>query len=335
MENAPGSGEYPAVTGGPVDGRGQSDRAVSMTREERFLDLATKAKFLTPDQLEDCRKLQKILLSNGFKLTLPEIVARKEILDRDQLRIVHMAVRYEEMRDDDVEFGRFVQKKGFLTREQLAECLGAQEAPFREGRHFPRLEDLLVEKGYLTTQQVHVLRRARQQLDDGRKAREVQGSSPRIAAVQPSLPPEPPPAETKRRGGDLRALEGGLDLVELQVAVRKTRYRSGDREIPVHVLDFKGALGGETARRFDDWITALIDAGAVRIVACCEKLDYLSSAGIGVLAGSVKRCRDAGGDLRLCEVGEKIQKVMHLVGLEALVRTYDSERGAVMSFKYG
>ena len=305
-----------------------------MTREERFLDLALKARFLNSEQLEDCRKLQQILLTNGFKLTLPEIVGRKEILTKDQLRILHMAVRYEEMHDDDVEFGQFVLRKGFLTREQLVECLGAQEAPFKEGRHFPRIDDLLVEKGYLTTQQVHVLRRARQQLDPETKLKQTQGSSPRIAAVQPSLPPEPPPSDTKRRG-DLRTLEAGLDLDTLQVAVRKTRYRTGDRDVPVHVLDFKGTLGGETAKRFDDWITAFIDAGAVRVVASFAKLDYLSSAGIGVLAGSVKRCRDGGGDLRLCDVSEKIQKVMHLVGLEALVRTYESERGAVMSFKYG
>jgi anti-sigma B factor antagonist len=118
------------------------------------------------------------------------------------------------------------------------------------------------------------------------------------------------------------------------VTIRKARLRIGSADCAIHVLDFKGSLGGETFRGCDDWITALIEAGAIRLVACCTELDYLSSAGIGVLAGAVKRCRDAGGDLRFCAVDEDLRKVLQLVGLEALVRSYDTERGAVMSFKY-
>jgi len=102
----------------------------------------------------------------------------------------------------------------------------------------------------------------------------------------------------------------------------------------VHLLDLAGVLDAYTSKKFDGYLADLVAAGGTQTVLDCAKLDYLSSAGIGVLTGAVKRCRDLGGDLRLCAVTEKVRKIMGMVGLPGLLRTYDAEKGAVMSFKY-
>jgi anti-anti-sigma factor len=299
-----------------------------MTRDELFIDLAVKAKLLSPAQLEDCRKLREMLAENSFTLTLTEIVAKKEFLNPEQLRLINVAIRYEELKREDEALGAFISRKGFLPAEKITECLAAQELPFKEGRHFPRLEDLLIQKAYLTPQQVHVILRARDQLEQAKA-----GSSPRVPQIQPSVPPpEAVSAPRPMTAAGLRSIESGLKQDTLKVVFRKSKIQG---DLNAAVLELLGSLDGHTSLKFDEYLHALMDAGYVHLILVCDKLDYLSSAGIGVLAGVIKRCRDGKGDLRLCSVDDKMRRVMQIIGLLSLVRTYDNERGAVASFKYG
>lgn len=300
-----------------------------MTRDELFIDLALKAKLLTPEQLEDCRKLREMLDENSFSISLPEIVAKKEYLSPAQLRLISIAIRYEELKREDEALGGFITRKGFLPQDRINECLSAQEIPFKEGRHFPRLEEMLTQKGYLTPQQVHVILRAREQLEQ--RDREP-GSSPRVPQTQPSLPPPEPDRPPRPLAPSLRALETGLNLDTLKVVFRRSRIQG---ETYAAVLELVGSFDGHTAMKFDEYLRALTDAGFVHLIFACEKLGYISSAGIGVLAGTIKRCRDGKGDLRLCSVDDKMRRVMQIIGLLSLVRSYENERAAVASFKYG
>ena len=144
-------------------------------------------------------------------------------------------------------------------------------------------------------------------------------------------PPELEPAR-KPPAVSLRTLEAGLKLDTLKVAFRRARIQG---ETYAAILDLHGSLDGHTAMKFDQYLQSLTGAGYVHLILVCQKLDYISSAGIGVLAGVIKRCRDAKGDLRLCSVEEKMQRVMQIIGLLSLVRIYDTDKGAVASFKYG
>jgi anti-sigma B factor antagonist len=314
-----------------------------MDRDDLFIELCQNSKLLTAAQIEECRKLQTMLSENGFTLTFSEIVAKKEILNPHQLRLVNVAIRYEEMRQVDIELGDFILRKGFLPIEKLNECLSAQEGPYREGRHFPRLEDLLVQKGHLNAQQLHVILRAWEQLGQV-SAVGKPGSSPRMPRMHPAVPPPepkpgpaPPKLPPKPPGPplfDRKTLETGLLMDTLKVTVRRSRIKDGEGELTVHILELQGSLDGHSSRKLDSYMNSLIDSQAVRLVADCTKLDYISSAGIGVLTGAVKRCRDAKGDLRICSVGDKVNKIMGLVGIQSIMRFYADDRGAIMSFKY-
>lgn len=308
-----------------------------MDRDELFIDLCLKSKLLNAAQVEDCRKLKAMLAENGFSITVPEVVAKKELLNADQARLVNVSIRYEEMRETDLSLGDFILRKGFLAPEKLNECLSAQEAPYREGRHFPRLEDLLVQKGHLSTPQLHVILRAWDQLDPAGKK---PGSSPRMPRIQPSVPPpdaaaKAPPASKPPAILDRKTIEAGLVMENLKVTLRKSRLKDAAGEMTIHVLELTGSLDGHSSRQLDAYLSDLIDSDAVRLVADCRKLEYISSAGIGVLTGAVKQCRDGKGDLRVCNVNEKVSKIMNLVGMHSIVRFYNDDRGAIMSFKYG
>lgn len=300
-----------------------------MTRDELFVALALKSKLLSPAQLEDCRKLREMLAGNAFPLSLPEIIAKKEYLNADQLRLINVAIRYEEQKKEDEDLGGFIIRKGFLPQERIRECLASQELPFKEGRHFPRLEEMLTQKGYVTPQQMHVILRAREQLEQADKE---PGSSPRMPQTRPALPPPDPEPPPRPLPAALRSIEAGLKQETLRIVFRRTRIQG---ETYAATLELIGSLDGHTSLKFDEYLHALTSAGLVNVILACEKLDYISSAGIGVLAGAIKRCRDGKGDLRLCSVDDKMRRVMQIIGLLSLVRTYDHERAAVASFKYG
>ena len=83
----------------------------------------------------------------------------------------------------------------------------------------------------------------------------------------------------------------------------------------------------------DQYLNAVTDAGFAHLVLDCGRLDYLSSAGIGILAATIKRCREGKGDMLLCSVEDKMRRVMQIIGLLSLVKTYENEKTATASFK--
>lgn len=335
-----------------------------MTRDELFVALAVQTRMVSESQVEEARKLQALLLQNGFKLTLPEILARKEFLNADQIRVLNIAVRYEEIREDDLALGNFLVKKGFLPEEKVRDCLREQEIQHRDGGPLPRLRDLLVQKNYLTPAQMQVILRARLQFDPTARP----PSTP-LPAVLPAA--EAPPGETvspaRRSGpsfpeertpvplrGNARptapsestsriplppaaAVEAGLSLDHLRVSFRRMRLEDGPAaggESSVTILDVEGSVDGHTFKKFDQYLSAVIEHQGPRLILNCEKLDHVSSAGIGVLAGAAKRCRDQKGDLRLCRVSDKVKKIVSLVGLQSVLKMYEGEQGALMSFRF-
>ena len=53
-------------------------------------------------------------------------------------------------------------------------------------------------------------------------------------------------------------------------------------------------------------------------------VSFLDSTGIAVLAGSTKRCRDIGKDVRLCCVQPQLSRLFALMGLDRHWQVFDS-----------
>jgi len=51
----------------------------------------------------------------------------------------------------------------------------------------------------------------------------------------------------------------------------------------------------------------------------CKELDYVSSAGIGVILGAYKRLHDAGFSLKMVNVNEHIRQVFRYAGLDKII----------------
>ena len=107
-----------------------------------------------------------------------------------------------------------------------------------------------------------------------------------------------------------------------------TRVERGD----VTSIRLEGFLDAHTAPALDKEIKQVIDLGTRRIVANLARLDYISSAGLGVFMSHVESLRADGGDLRLCGLIPKVRRVFDIVGFSRVFELDDEEDGAVERF---
>src|SRR5262247_454005 len=111
------------------------------------------------DQLAECLADQKISPAQG---TLGTIMLRKGLIKQrdldalleEQKRRLAQALELSDPKLEDALLGRLLIKQGLGKEAQLYECLRAGAELGEKGEQAPRLGELLVRKGYLTTDAV-------------------------------------------------------------------------------------------------------------------------------------------------------------------------------------
>jgi anti-anti-sigma factor len=101
----------------------------------------------------------------------------------------------------------------------------------------------------------------------------------------------------------------------------------------VGVLVLTGELvqdDGDEALR--DEVRVLAADGHTRLVADLAGVSYVDSAGMGMIISMQKYLRDRGGDLRLARPPERIERVLTLMRLGSVLKTFRDESAAIASY---
>jgi len=101
----------------------------------------------------------------------------------------------------------------------------------------------------------------------------------------------------------------------------------------VRILCIKGHVDAHTAPRLEEAIGALLAEGAFQVVLDLADLTYISSAGLGVLTGTLGTFREGGGDLKLARAPEKVFRILDLLGFTRLLALYESTDDAIEAFE--
>jgi anti-sigma B factor antagonist len=122
-------------------------------------------------------------------------------------------------------------------------------------------------------------------------------------------------------------------------AERKTEIMSlkiDTREVAhVAILDVKGRIVlGEEIGELRDAVRNLVADGKKKIILNLVDVDYLDSSGVGELVGCFTTVRNAGGELKLLNLSQKVQDVLHVTKLYTVFDIRDNEFTAVKSFDY-
>jgi anti-sigma B factor antagonist len=110
----------------------------------------------------------------------------------------------------------------------------------------------------------------------------------------------------------------------------------GTREVShVTILDLHGRIVlGDEIDELRSAIRNLIDEGKKKIILNLADVDYIDSSGVGALVGGFTAVRNAGGELKLLNLTQKVHDVLHVTKLYTVFDIRDDEFHAVKSFDY-
>ncbi len=101
----------------------------------------------------------------------------------------------------------------------------------------------------------------------------------------------------------------------------------------VQVVDVSGFLDAHTSSQLENTLNSLVEAGDYNLILDLKGLDYINSASLGLLMGIAKRVRPQGGDIRLVNLSEKINKIISVLGFSKVLKLFDQTKEALTSFK--
>ena len=90
----------------------------------------------------------------------------------------------------------------------------------------------------------------------------------------------------------------------------------------------RGDLDIATAPELRECLVRVIDEGA-RIVIDLEAVDFLDSAGLGILVGGLKRARTRGGELELVCSSHDVLKPLEITGLDRVFTIHPGRDAAL------
>ena len=108
----------------------------------------------------------------------------------------------------------------------------------------------------------------------------------------------------------------------------------------VTIIALSGQLDAHTAPEFERFLERVVrDEGKRQLVLDFHGLEYISSAGLGVLMGLIEEVRavddrssTVGGDIKLAALPEKIFHVLDLLGFPIVFQIFPSVREAEAAF---
>ena len=99
------------------------------------------------------------------------------------------------------------------------------------------------------------------------------------------------------------------------------------------VLYVSGFLDLHTVPKFEEAVQNLVNEKRYKIIVNFNKLDYISSAGLGVFMGFIEEIRELQGDIKMCCMSDRVYKVFDLLGFPALFEIVANEDEAVQKFR--
>ena len=91
-------------------------------------------------------------------------------------------------------------------------------------------------------------------------------------------------------------------------------------------------MGGPDATVFQDTIKSEISNGNKKFIFDLGGVDWMNSSGLGILIGGLTTIRNAGGELRLANVTEKIKSLFMITKLVTIFDSYETITDALANY---
>lgn len=100
----------------------------------------------------------------------------------------------------------------------------------------------------------------------------------------------------------------------------------------VGILYPKGHLDAHSVEKFEKEILMVMGDGVFKIIVNCKDLNYISSAGMGIIMGYLDELRENNGDIKLSNVIDRVYEIFDLVGFTDIYDFMENEELALNKF---
>ena len=99
------------------------------------------------------------------------------------------------------------------------------------------------------------------------------------------------------------------------------------------VVEFKGKLkGGPDAEDFHNAIQTFLEEGRKNIIIDMSDVSFVDSAGLGILVRGYTTLKNAGGEMKLAGISNKVEGVLAITKLNSVFEQYKTVEEASNSF---
>ncbi|MEZ4887890.1 MAG: STAS domain-containing protein [Chitinophagales bacterium] len=98
-------------------------------------------------------------------------------------------------------------------------------------------------------------------------------------------------------------------------------------------LSIAGDLDASSAIEMDEAIKKAFENERFRIVVDCKRLDYISSAGLGVFISYIEDFQKNQGAFVFCNMKKQVYSIFELLGLHNIFSIVKDENDAKLAFK--
>lgn len=98
------------------------------------------------------------------------------------------------------------------------------------------------------------------------------------------------------------------------------------------IISINGFIDTSNSSIFEEKIKKLYSENKTKIILDLGKVEFISSAGWGIMIAYLKKMRNGGGDIKLAQMTDNVNKVFKLMEFDNLIDSFKSVDEAVKSF---
>ena len=100
----------------------------------------------------------------------------------------------------------------------------------------------------------------------------------------------------------------------------------------VAIIKIAGRIDSHTSGSFSNLLNKLIEKKEYKLIVDLKRVDFISSAGWGLITGVLREVRGNGGDIKLAGMSERVEESYEILELGELVETYKDVGNAVQKY---
>jgi anti-sigma B factor antagonist len=116
-----------------------------------------------------------------------------------------------------------------------------------------------------------------------------------------------------------------FDIIKLS----QTEHDEKNHMYHVFKITLGKIINVDNSKDFRIFIQTLIEGGGLKFIIDMKGLEFIDSAGMGIIINATKLLRSRKGDMILLNVSDKIFEIFKIINFESFIKIFNTERDAI------